>query len=100
TPARRKRQAQTHAKQTAEMKRLRVTPLNIASALVLAGLLWQVMDNAIGMGRIGWFLLLLLVMVVADQFFRFMLRSLKRIWVVEGIFLVFIVLVIWILKLW
>jgi len=37
------------------MKRLRVTPLNIASALVLAGLLWQVMDNAIGVGTIGWF---------------------------------------------
>ncbi|WP_262249324.1 hypothetical protein [Parapedobacter soli] len=82
------------------MKRLRVTPLNIASALVLAGLLWQIVDNAAGMGTIGWFFLLLLVMVIADQFFRLMLRNLKRVWIVESIFLVFMVLVIWILKLW
>lgn len=79
---------------------MRVTPLNIASALVLAGLLWQVMDNAIGMGRIGWFLLLLLVMVVADQFFRFMLGSLKRVWIAEGAFLIFVVLAVWLLRLW
>lgn len=79
---------------------MRITPLNIASALVLAGLLWQVMDNAIGMGRIGWFLLLLLVMVVADQFFRFMLGSLKRVWIAEGAFLIFVVLAVWLLRLW
>lgn len=82
------------------MKRLRVTPLNIASALVLAGLLWQIVDNTVGMGTIGWFFLLLLVMVITDQFFRLMLRNLKRVWIVESIFLVFMVLVIWILKLW
>ena len=82
------------------MKRLRITPLNIASALVLAGLLWQIMGNAIEMGMIGWFLLLLLVMVIADQVFRLLLRNLKRIWIAEGIFLVFAVLGVWLLKLW
>ncbi|HWK99634.1 MAG TPA: hypothetical protein VNQ55_06795 [Parapedobacter sp.] len=82
------------------MKRLRVTPLNIASALVLAALLWQVMDHALGMGTIGWFLLLLLVMVVADQIFRLMLRSLKRVWIAEAVFLVFVVLGLWLLRLW
>jgi len=82
------------------MKRLRVTPLNIASALVLAALLWQVMDRAVGMGTIGWFLLLLLILVVADQIFRLMLRSLKRVWIAEGIFLVFVVLGLWLLRLW
>ena len=81
------------------MKRLRVTPLNIASALVLAGLLWQIIGNAAGMGTIGWFFLLLLVMVIADQFFRLMLRNLKRVWIAEGIFLVFVVLAVWLLKL-
>ena len=79
---------------------MRVTPLNIASALVLAGLLWQVMDNTVEMGTIGWFLLLLLLLVVADQFFRLMLRSLKRVWIAEGIFLVFVVLGLWLLRLW
>lgn len=82
------------------MKRLRITPLNIASALVLAGLLWQIMGNAIEMGMVGWFLLLLLVMVIADQVFRLMLRNLKRIWIAEGIFLVFAVLGVWLLRLW
>ena len=82
------------------MKRLRVTPLNIASALVLAGLLWQVVGNAIEMGMIGWFLLLLLVMVIADQVFRLMLRDLKRVWIAEGVFLVFVVLGVWLLRLW
>ncbi len=82
------------------MKRLRVTPLNIASALILAGLLWQIMDNTIGMGAIGWFFLLLLVMVIADQFFRLMLRNLKRVWIAEGVFLVFVAVALWLLRLW
>lgn len=82
------------------MKRLRITPLNIASALLLAGLFWQILDNGVGIGTIGWFLLLLLVMIVADQFFRLMLRSLKRVWIAEGIFLVFVALAVWLLRLW
>lgn len=82
------------------MRRLRVTPLNIASALLLAGLLWRVVDDQIGWGTIGWFFLLLLILVIADQFFRLMLRNLKRVWIAEAVFLVFVVLVIWVLKLW
>ncbi len=82
------------------MKQLRITPLNIASALLLTWLLWQIIIDEAGIGTIGWFLLLLLVLVVADQFFRLMLRGLKRVWIAEGIFVVFVVLVTWILKLW
>ena len=82
------------------MRRLRVTPLNIASALLLAGLLWRVVDDQIGWSTIGWFFLLLLILVIADQFFRLMLRNLKRVWIAEGVFLVFVMLVIWVLKLW
>lgn len=82
------------------MKRLRVTPLNIASALILAGVLWQIMDSAAGAGTIGWFFLLLLVIVIADQIFRLMLRNLKRVWIAEVVFLVFVALALWVLKLW
>ncbi|SFB93527.1 hypothetical protein SAMN05421747_102201 [Parapedobacter composti] len=82
------------------MKQLRITPLNIASALLVTWMLWQIMDEAIGMGIIGWFLLLLLVLVGADQFFRLMLGSLKRVWMAEGVFLLFVVLAIWILNVW
>ena len=82
------------------MKQLRITPLNIASAGLLAALLWQVMDGDAGLATIGWILLLLLVMVAADQFFRLMLRNLKRVWIAEGVFVVFVMLAIWMLKLW
>ncbi|RQP17250.1 MAG: hypothetical protein EAS52_09275 [Parapedobacter sp.] len=63
-------------------------------------LLWQMIVDTIGMGTIGWIFLLLLVLVVADQFFRLMLRSLKRVWIAEGIFVVFVALAIWILRVW
>lgn len=82
------------------MKALRITPLNIASALLAAGLIWRMLDSKLSLGTIGWFLLLLLVLVVADQFFRLMLRSLKRIWLVEGIFVLLVVVVIWVIRLW
>ena len=82
------------------MKWLRVTPLNIASALLLARLLWQIIDGDIGMGTIGWIFLLLLILVVADQFFRLMLRSLKRVWIAEGVFLVFVAVAVWLVRLW
>lgn len=82
------------------MRRLRITPLNIASALLFTWLLWQLIAGKIGPGNIGWFFLLLLALVVADQFFRLMLRSLRRVWIAEGIFVVFVVLAIWIVKIW
>lgn len=82
------------------MRQLRITPLNIASALLMTWLLWQFVTDKVGNGIIGWFFLLLLIMVAADQFFRLMLRNLKRVWLAEGVFLVFVVLVVWMLKLW
>ncbi len=82
------------------MKKLRITPLNITSALLLTWLLWQIIIDRISVGTIGWIFLLLLVLVVADQFFRLMLRNLRRVWIAEGIFVVFVMLAIWILKVW
>ncbi len=82
------------------MKRLRITPLNIASACLLTWVLWQLIDDNMGMGTVAWFLLLLLVLVVADQFFRVMLHNLKRVWMAEGVFVVFVALAIWILNVW
>jgi len=82
------------------MRKLRITPLNIASALLLTGLLWQVVDGALSGAAITWIFVLLLILVVADQFFRLLLHSLKRIWIAEGIFVVFVVLAIWILNVW
>ena len=82
------------------MKQVRITPLNIASELLLTWMLWQILDDEVGIGDIGWFLLLLLVLVTADQFFRLMLRTLKRVWIAEGIFVVLVALVIWVIRVW
>lgn len=82
------------------MKRLRITPLNIASALLMTWLLWQFITDTVGIGTIGWIFLLLMVLIVTDQFFRLLLRSLKRVWIAEGIFVVFVVLAIWIVNVW
>ncbi len=82
------------------MKKLRITPLNIASALLMTWLLWQVIASKVGISTVGWIFLLLLVLVITDQFFRLLLRSLKRVWIVEGIFVVFVALAIWILNVW
>ncbi|MGK6351821.1 hypothetical protein [Parapedobacter sp. DT-150] len=82
------------------MRQLRITPLNIAAALLVTWLLWQVIADKIGVGTIGWFLLLLLVLVAADQFFRLLLRKLKRIWMAEGVFLVLVVVLVWVIRVW
>lgn len=82
------------------MRQLRITPLNIAAALLVTWLLWQVIADEIGVGAIGWFLLLLLVLVAADQFFRLLLRKLKRVWMAEGVFLVLVVVLIWVIRVW
>jgi hypothetical protein len=82
------------------MKRLRITPLNIASAVLVTWLLSRFMQDSAEWSTAGWFLLLLLMLVAADQIFRLTLRNLKRVWMAESIFLVFVVISIWILKVW
>jgi len=82
------------------MKKLRITPLNIASAVLMTWALVKWFADGTGRSTIGWFLLLLLVLVVADQFFRLLLRSLTRIWIAEAIFVVFVMLAIWVLRVW
>jgi len=82
------------------MKRTRITPLNIASALLLTALLWQLFTAEQQFVGIGWFLLFLLVLMVADQFFRLLLRSMKRVWFAESGFIAVVALIIWIIRTW
>lgn len=78
----------------------RITPLNIAAGLLLTWTLWQLIAGDSGVAGIGWFLLFLLLIVVADQFFRLMLGRLKRVWIAEAIFIVMVAVVIWIIQIW
>jgi len=79
------------------MKSLRITPLNLSCALLLAWLLWQILFNLIVWKNILLGFLLLIVMIIADQFFRFFFRTMKRIWLTELGFILFAILVIWVI---
>lgn len=80
------------------MRRLRITPLNIGCALLLA---WIFLEAFITtpLSWKAWSLkiVLLLVLVISDQFFRFFFRSMKRIWLTEIGFILFTLLIIWLL---
>lgn len=82
------------------MKKMRITPLNVVAALLMTAILWQVVTNETDFGTITWFLLFLLVIVLADQFFRLILQRLKQIWIAEGIFIGVVGLVIWAIRTW
>ncbi|TCD08538.1 hypothetical protein EZ449_11890 [Pedobacter frigidisoli] len=86
--------------------KLRITPLNIIGAVGLGLAAFNILspkDNAprhIDMS--GFYLLILgcliLVTFITDLIFRFTLKDLKRIWVVESIFIVFTAILIVIIQ--
>lgn len=82
------------------MSKLRITPLNILAAGLLTWMLWSVLEDNYTLGWVGLVLLLLVAVVVADQFFRIMLKSLKRVWLIEGFFVILVVIVVWVIRLW
>ncbi len=79
-------------------ERMRITPLNMLSAALLLWIGWQWTDGALTLGTGLWLAVLLITVVAADLFFRFMLRSLNRIWLAETFFTAFVILIILILN--
>lgn len=83
------------------IKRIRFTPLNILSALLVLAVayLFAFADNT-GWRTLGALPLigLLILSVLADLLFRATLFSLKRIWIVEVLFLIFVLLIIYIIQ--
>lgn len=80
------------------MRTMRITPLNIGCALLLAWIMWKTLSDAVSWKVTLLSVTLLLVLVIADQFFRFFFKTIKRIWLVELGFVLFTLLVIWIIK--
>ncbi len=80
------------------MRSLRISLLNIVAAVVLLWLGSGILDKTIGGSTITYTIILVILILVADQFFRMMLGSLKRIWLVETIFLILSVLGVWIVR--
>ncbi|RZL13655.1 MAG: hypothetical protein EOO96_31640 [Pedobacter sp.] len=86
--------------------KLRITPLNIISAvslgLVVVNILGSKNNAPKQIDMSGFYLLILgcliLVTFITDLVFRFTLKDLKRIWIVESIFIVITVILIVILQ--
>ncbi len=72
--------------------KIRLTPLNIASAALLVALIYPLIYNPAPVGKSANTVLLLclvLLCAVSDILFRGFLRDLKRIWIIEILFIIF-----------
>lgn len=80
------------------MKNLRITPLNMVMAGLFTWLLWQINDGNFIWEETGWILLLFIILVAADQLFRVLIRDLRKIWLIEGGFMLLVAAVLWIVR--
>ena len=65
----------------------RITPLNILTAALLIWLGFGLLDDTVVLSQALWVLLLIVLVFIGDQVFRMLLGSLKRIWIVQMIFI-------------
>jgi hypothetical protein len=80
------------------MKSLKVTPLILVAALIMSWIALQLFEGQWVGSRIGLLMLLLVSVWVADQVFRIFLKSMKQIWLIEGLFVLLVALIIWIIR--
>ncbi|WP_432713401.1 hypothetical protein [Pedobacter sp.] len=85
--------------------KLRLTPLNIITAMALIASIYFVykgfgnkMYHGLNVLFFGLSLLGTLVSFISDLIFRKMIPSLKNLWIVEGAFLVFTIVLLLIIK--
>ncbi|WP_316806371.1 hypothetical protein [Pedobacter agri] len=86
--------------------KLRITPLNIIGAIGLGLAAFNILSEKDTAPRqvdmSGFYLLILgcliLVTFVTDLIFRFTLKDLKRIWIVESVFILFTAILILIIQ--
>lgn len=73
--------------------KLRLTPLNIVIALLLVVVGYQFLDRAINSNYFSYLYLLLIAFTcfIADMLFRRYSPDLKRIWIIELLFIIFAV---------
>ena len=82
--------------------KLRLTPLNIVSSLLLVSIAYQLFfPDEIGFNELGSIPLIILLFLsfVSDQIFRRLIPQLKRIWLIELLFLIFVVVLMILIKL-
>lgn len=78
---------------------MRLSPLNFVSAALVVTLIYPLLDQKQSKVQPGWLSLVLVIVLcsVADLLFRTFLRDLKRIWIVEVIFIIFAAIVLLVL---
>ncbi len=78
----------------------RLTPLNVVSAALLVALVYPLVnpDNSEKLLSTVLLLILVIICAVADIVFRGFLRDLKRIWIVETIFVIFVAILLLIFR--
>ena len=72
---------------------LRLTPLNIVSSVLLVGIAWLlIFPDETGFRELGSIplIVLLILSFISDQVFRRLIPELKRIWLIELLFLIFV----------
>jgi hypothetical protein len=88
--------------------KVKLTPLNIVSAMGLVAGVWFLADKNetqrpghIDMTGwvIGFCFLIFMVAFVSDLIFRKFIPELKKIWIVEGVLIIFTIILMFILKL-
>lgn len=80
------------------MKGIRISLLNVVAAGILFWLGSGVMSGSMATSTIIYTLILIVVILLVDQFFRMMLGSMRRVWLVETIFVILSILGVWLVR--
>jgi hypothetical protein len=82
--------------------KLRLTPLNIVSSLLLVSIAYLLLfSDENGFRELGTIPLIIMLFLsfITDQIFRRFIPELKRIWLIEFLFLIFVALLMVLIKL-
>lgn len=77
--------------------KMRFTPLNLVCSALLVEMVWLAVSQR-SFAQIGLLSLLLIISFISDLLFRRFLINLKRIWIVELVFIIFAVVLILIIN--
>ncbi len=78
---------------------MKLTPLNIALASVLVWTLSENKETDEPLFSWYWLLLLVVVLALVDLLFRMWFKNLKRLWIVQCVFLVLVGIIVVLIKL-
>ncbi|PYF73903.1 hypothetical protein [Pedobacter nutrimenti] len=87
--------------------KIKLTPLNLVSASFLVIAAWLLINKqapdhskSIDLSKIliGFSLLIVVVAFISDQIFRKFIPELKKIWIIESVFIIFAVLLFFIIR--